>query len=158
MSAYLCNPEHIGVLANEMARVGVYLDSGNRLSVMQAASALARANWISIEARYRGDDFMLGNQSFHEYEHDCIVEARYPDPNLGPMDFIRMAQCFEYQACEAYEYQDSNYRSRHLGQWHIHSFIDDQIRRLPGYYDGQRHYSRPDDEPRVISLSAMMGS
>ena len=74
MSAYRCNPEHIGVLANAMyrAQVGLYCQPN---SPKKMAAALAKANWISIEARYPNDDFMLGNQSFEEYSQDCQNEA-----------------------------------------------------------------------------------
>ena len=93
MSAYLCNPEHIGVLANEMYRAGVFRPTSPKLM----AAALAKANWISIEARYPNDDFMLGNQSFEEYSQACQHEACRPDPDLKPIDFIKIAQCFAYR-------------------------------------------------------------
>ena len=96
MSAYLCNPEHIGVLANAMSHAGVTI-IGERLSPKQMAVALANANWISIQERYPGDDFMLGGQTLIAYRAQCAREACRPDPDLKPVDFIKMAQCFAYR-------------------------------------------------------------
>jgi len=155
MSAYLCNPEHIGVLANAMFRNDVRLGHQPN-SPQKMAAALAKANWISIEARYPGDNFMLGDQTFEEYCEACKQEAYRPDPDLKPMDFIGIAQCFAYQACEAKEFREANYLSDHLGDWHVNQFIMAMVRQLPGYGDAPWSYERKPDAPEVLDLGAMM--
>jgi hypothetical protein len=158
MSAYLCNPEHIGVLANAMyrANIGLYCQSN---SPQKMAAALAKANWISIEARYPGDNFMLGDQGFEEYCQACQHEACRPDPDLKPVDFIKIAQCFAYQACEAKEFQEAYYDDDYIGDFHINQFIMAMVRKMPGYDDAPWGYERKPDAPEVMDLSAiMMGS
>ena len=155
MSAYLCNPEHIGVLANAMyrANVGLYCQPS---SPQKMAALLAKANWISIEARYPGDNFMLGDQSFEEYCQDCQHEACRPDPDLKPVDFIKIAQCFAYQACEAKEFREAQYDSDYIGDYHINRFIMEMVSKFPGYDDAPWGYQRKPDAPEVMDLSAMM--
>jgi hypothetical protein len=153
MSAYLCNPDHIGVLANAMSRAGVTI-IGERFAPQQMAIALANANWISIQERYPGDDFMLGGQSLIGYQDECANEACRPDPDLKPVDFIKMAQCFAYQACEAEQFRNADYNSDFIGQWHVDSFISHMIRRLPGYDDAPWGYDRKPDAPEVIDIFA----
>jgi len=155
MSAYLCNPEHIGVLANAMYRANIRMGHQPN-SPQKMAEALAKANWISIEARYPNDDFMLGHQSFEEYCKDCQHEACRPDPDLKPMDFIGIARCFAYQACEAKEFQEADWASDYIGDFHINQFVMAMVRKLPGYDDAPWSYERKPDAPEVMDLSAMM--
>lgn len=158
MSAYLCNPEHIGVLANAMSRKGVNV-RGYHNSPKYMAKALAKANWISIEERYGAKNaaWMNNERHYNAYEDECVAEASRPDMDLKPIDFIKMAQCFAYQACEARQFRDADYESEHIGQYHIDSFIDCMLREIPGYNDAPWNYERKPDAPEVIDLSAMMG-
>jgi|11_taG_2_1085331.scaffolds.fasta_scaffold77646_1 hypothetical protein len=154
MSAWLLNEEHIGVLANAMSRAGVTV-AGERLSPKQMAIALANANWLSIGERYPDqEEFMSGGQTLIAYRAQCAREACRPDPSLKPIDFIKMAQCFSYQACEAKQFREAHYMTEWIGQWHVDSFIGDMLRKMPGYDDAPWQYERPADAPEVIDLYA----
>ncbi len=154
MSAYLLNEEHIGVLANAMSRNGVTV-MGNRFPPKQMAIALANANWSSIGERYPGqEEFMSGGMSLHEYQDECVKQACRPDPDLKPIDFIKMAQCFAYQSCEAQKFREAHYMTEFIGQWHVDCFILDMLRKMPGYDDAPWQYERPADAPEVIDLYA----
>lgn len=156
MSAYLCNPDHIGVLANAMSRAGVYVN-GSKLTPKQMAVALANANYVSIQARYPDDvDFMTGGKSLIAYRAQCAEQACYPDHQLQPIDLISMAKCFIYQACEAHEFHTANYKSEHLGEYHMNQFIGLMIHKLPGYHDAPYHYQRKPDPYSGMDLSAVM--
>jgi hypothetical protein len=155
MSAYLCNPEHIGVLANAMSRNGVSL-RGCYNSPGGMAKALAKANWISIEERYGAKDavWMNNERPFEVYEDECAAQASRPDMDLKPIDFVKMAHGFAYQACEARQFRDADYESEYVGQYHIDSFIDCMLRKMPGYDDAPWSYERKADAPEVIDIFA----
>lgn len=157
MSAYVCNPEHIGVLANEMSHANIRIN-GHRLHPQEMAVALANANYASIEARYPGEwDLMSGGCSLIAFRAQCAKEATRPDPNLKPIDFIKIAQGFAYQACEHKEWMEPSFESTDLREGHIQQFIAHMIRQMPGYEDAPWHYEREPDAPEVLDLTAMMG-
>lgn len=155
MSAFLCNADHIGVLANAMSRNGVNV-RGYANSPKNMAKALAKANWVAIEERYGVKDavWMNNEQPFEVYEDECVAEASRPDMDLKPIDFVKMAQCFAYQACEARQFRDADYESEFVGQYHIDSFIDCMLRKMPGYDDAPWSYQRKADAPEVIDIFA----
>jgi len=158
MSAYVCNPEHIGVLANAMSRAGVTIN-GHRRDPKQMAVALANANFDSMEARYPGEwDLMSGGCSLIAYRAQCAREATKPDTDLKPIDLIKIAQCFRYQACEHNNWFEAKHYSKYIGEWHIQDFIGHMIRQMPGYNDAPWHYEREPDAPEVIDITAMMNA
>ena len=152
MSAFLCNADHIGVLANAMSRAGISLN-GDRLSPKQMAVELAIANWDSVTDRYPDDPY-YSPEMWAEYKKDCQAEACKPDPNLKPIDFIKMAQCFAYQACEAEKFRKADYMSPYIGQYHVDYFIDSMIRKIAGYEEAQWEYIRPEADSEVIDIFA----
>jgi len=155
MSAFLCNADHIGVLANAMSRNGVNV-RGYAMSPKGMAKALAKANWVAIEERYSAKDavWMNNERPFEAYEDECVAEASRPDMDLKPIDFVKMAQCFAYQACEARQFRDADYESEYVGQYHIDNFIDCMLRKMPGYADAPWSYERKADAPEVIDIFA----
>ena len=158
MSAYVCNPEHIGVLANAMSRADIRIN-GHKLHPQEMAVALANANHASIEARYPGEwEFMSGGCSLIAFRAQCAKEATRPDPNLKPIDLIKMAQGFAYQACEHERWMQTTFRldCDYIGERHIQEFIAYMIRQMPGYDDAPRHYEREPDAPEVVDITAMM--
>lgn len=162
MSAYVCNPEHIGVLANAMSRADIRIN-GQKLNPKEMAVALANANYASIEARYPGQwDLMSGGCSLIAFRAQCAKEATRPDPNLKPIDFIKIAQGFAYQACEYERWMEPAFGGvgpceSWLREGHIQQFIAHMIRQMPGYDDAPWHYEREPDAPEVVDITAMMG-
>lgn len=152
MSAFLCNAEHIGVLANAMSRSGIPLNS-DRLSPKQMAIELAIANWDSVTDRYPDDPYYTP-EMWEEYKKDCQAEACKPDHNLKPIDFIKMAQCFAYQACEAEKFRKADFLSPYIGQYHVDYFIKNMIRKIEGYEEAQWEYIRPQADSEVIDVFA----
>lgn len=152
MSAFLCSDDHIGVLANAMSRAGVSLN-GQRLSPKEMAVELAIANWDSVTERYPDDPY-YSPELFEEYKKGCQAEACKPDFNLKPIDFIKMAQCFAYQACEIEKFRKADYMSVYIGQYHIDYFISDMIRKIEGYEEAQWGYMRPQADSEVIDVFA----
>tara|TARA_R100000654_G_scaffold57065_1_gene83492 strand:- start:166 stop:621 length:456 start_codon:yes stop_codon:yes gene_type:complete len=149
--------EHIGVLANAMSRADIRIN-GHRLHPQEMAVALANANYASIEARYPGQwDLMGGGCSLIAFRAQCAREATRPDPNLKPIDLIKMAQGFAYQACEHEGWMQASFNGDYIGEHHIQQFIGHMIRKMPGYDDAPWHYERDTDAPEVVDITAMMG-
>jgi hypothetical protein len=108
MSAYVCNPTHVALLA---VRTAAWTKTwGNAKTV---ATILAKENLRSVEARYTditeaAQDFL--GMSNAEYIRQC--EELAADPNIEfhtlPMHRIfGMANCLEYQSCEAEDYRST---------------------------------------------------
>lgn len=102
MSAYVCNPTHIALLAVRTASWSTRW--GDAKSV---ATILAKENLRSVEARYNdvaeaAQDFL--SMSNDEYIAECVALTQ--DPNvefhtLPPHRIFGMAACTIYQSCEA---------------------------------------------------------
>jgi hypothetical protein len=152
MSAFLCSEDHIGVLANAMSRAGILLN-GRKLCPKEMALELAIANWDSVTERYPDDPY-YSPELWDEYKKGCQAEACKPDLNLKPIAFIKMAQCFAYQACEIEKFRKADYMSVTIGQCHINSFISSMIRKIEGYEEAQWEYMRPQADSEVIDVFA----
>ena len=109
MSAYVCNPTHVALLA---VRTAAWTKTwGNAKTV---AAILAKENLRSVEARY--DDITEAAQDFlgmtnAEYIRQC--EELTADPNIEfhtlPMHRVfYMAACSEYQSCEADDFRTTD--------------------------------------------------
>lgn len=102
MSAYLCSPAHIGILAQRIAaKTSGWGDAPT------VAETLATENLQSVASRYShsiekaAQDFMgIGAQS---YIQACKTEATITANsyvNISPARLIGMVECSEYQSCE----------------------------------------------------------
>ena len=101
---------------------------------------------------------MSGGCSLIAFRAQCAKEATRPDPNLKPIDLIKMAQGFAYQACEHKEWMEPSFENTDLREGHIQQFIAHMIRQMPGYDDAPWHYEREPDAPEVARLNSNDGS
>lgn len=106
MSAYVCNPTHIALLAIKTAAWTKTWGDAKKV-----ASILAKENLRSVEARYNdvpeaAQDFLgIGNQ---EYIDECVKLTSDPNIEFHPLTFPRifgMARCTGYQSCETDDYE-----------------------------------------------------
>lgn len=102
MSAYLCNSNHIGILAQRLA--GETTRFGDAASI---AEALATENLNSVSCRYgttpqkTAQNFLgIGAQTYIQAcKNEAMMTANsYLD--IAPARLIGMCQCQEYQSCE----------------------------------------------------------
>lgn len=152
MSAYLCNPEHIAAIAafasspRDTANAVIYdwrLGS-HKNDAANCARELAMANIASVAARYPNDE--SGNRpgpcgmTDDSYIQTCgdiaMFYAMHPTP-LKPVDIIKMCGCYEYQACEAPNWSDSD--ACRQAQW----IVNKAHRLLPGWEDAVRDFHDP---------------
>ena len=150
MSAFACNEAHIGQLAIRFAENNIWLGEAQP-DAQQWAYALAWANINSLIERYDEHDaeFLVGC-SFTDYVAGCVQASRCVDYSLRAIDIIRMAQCYDYQACEAAAYNSGGYRDSHVNQSHVNRLISDMIRSLPGHNDAIYHY---DGAPQAVRIA-----
>ena len=158
MSAFACNEAHIGQLAIRFAENNIRLGSAQpdawipRIA-QEWAYALAWANINALIERYDEHDaeFLVGC-SFTDYVAGCVQASRCVDYSLRAIDIIRMAQCYDYQACEAAAYNSGGYRDSHVNQSHVNRLVSDMIRSLPGHNDAIYHYDG-DGAPQAVRIA-----
>jgi hypothetical protein len=126
MSAFLCNPQHIGLLARfEPNRM-------RHTPAEQQAEILAKANLVSVSARYRlspdavGAEFGAGH-SAESYIEACKSEAGKFGRRLLPIEALKMAQCSNYQSCEVEGWSETPAYAL------LHRIMGQAISELPGY-------------------------
>lgn len=101
MSAFLCNPEHIG----KLAAFTVEGDQWGRQTADEIATIWAKANLASVAYRYgdltpdKAAEMFCGLDSADTYIAACVAATRTPH-NLHIVDAFKMAQCLDYQSCE----------------------------------------------------------
>lgn len=123
MSAWLCTPEHVGIVARYYAE-RVLRKKGNDATdeAEKAAETLARANLDSLAARYgegHARDWIRGYDTDAEYIAECRAQAgrtlysfrviteeepRHPAARAegftGAAYVQAYARCYQYQACD----------------------------------------------------------
>ena len=145
MSAYLCDAQHVGRLAEWAARTNTLTFSGYS-EAAEIAEVLARANLKSIAARYpdapnastwvRVYEGMQPDESDEAYVAECKEVAEgYGRPEIRPIDIIKSAQCLEYQSCEFEGYFSSEAHSI------ITRIIGAAISKIHGY--SEAHWGAP---------------
>lgn len=127
MSCYLLNHIHIANLAHAFAEAGIPY-KGKSYDASMWATLLAKANYDSVDQRYGNQDI-----SFEDYTFECHMISLQPAYDLKPIELIKMAQCFQYQACETLDWNNASFHSEHIGSWHIQYFISKMISKLNGY-------------------------
>lgn len=119
MSAFLCNPYHIGRIARFAAdEGGSYVKYGIPAVAArvqrepdEAAPAiafyLAGLNAESVASRYEETDFSKlpgpapGFESEVDYQLACSAASRERmPPRIGTFEILQALRCFEYQTCE----------------------------------------------------------
>lgn len=110
MSAYVCDPEHIGRLAAFLVATDpARYDDDDAQAV---ALTLARQNEKSVRIRYPDSEGLPGpvppkgeNFTFW-YRARCSQASRrtWDRRELSPVDVLGMVRCYEYQTCEDLEW------------------------------------------------------
>jgi hypothetical protein len=101
MSAWLCSENHLNLIANVSAQ-------GDPVKGRTAFNTLRRENLRSLSARYPGRDFLA------DWQREAKQYRFKPQP-LPPLDrqnatltlLIKQCDCFDYQACETDDYNES---------------------------------------------------
>jgi hypothetical protein len=118
MSAFICNPEHIGLLAayavsNQDSHV-IYAwrtHQGWDEDAANVARNLMQANITAVATRYPNDkDGNRPGPQFYDNELVRLAEmwGRHyvrNRPAVEPVAILKMCQCFDYQASEANDYK-----------------------------------------------------
>ena len=111
MSAFLCNPAHIGAVARNTKK-----NPNFQGDVVAVAEVLARENIKAIERRYpdivashdgAARSFfpdIVGNEA---YVAECKVEAQSDTPLYSDAEVGKLVSSYEYQACESDNYEQS---------------------------------------------------
>jgi len=152
MSAFACEPSHIGQLAIKFAEKGIYFHDG-RPDAQQWAYALAWANINSLIERYNEKDaeFLVG-ESFTDYVCGCVQASRCLDYSLSAIQVIKMAKCFDYQADESSDYRNATVISDKVGSCHVSMLISCLINDLPGYDNAPWSYTG-EGAPQAIRIA-----
>lgn len=115
MSAWICSPAHIGLLAAwycDHKQPGMPMYEPDEVDV---ATFLAQENVRSIECRYpdqatQDEPEMIGS-SRQDYYKRCAQKAKrireMGDTKQHPLFVMKQASCFDYQACECEDYMES---------------------------------------------------
>lgn len=126
MSAYVVSENHINLLVSWMAcgtrsgtRKAVYHD-GKSVNVwgneQMLADALMNTNIKAVNTRYRENEPLTG----------CKFSLKMTQ-DLPLIQIIKLAHCYEYQASELGNYEDT------LAAAFIRNLISEAVRMLPGY-------------------------
>lgn len=115
MSAFIVEDAHIDALVT-------FAVSGQRISTFRKSpdeigQTLVNENWRSVNYRYKTTD------TAPVYQH-----AHYAQP-LTIVEVLKACDCYEYQACETTDYNDSEAANL------IHAIRKKAIREMPGYQE-----------------------
>lgn len=151
MSAYICNPEHFGILAayaatNECIIREWEQNRGPGSTIKNAqvvASGLALENIRSVAHRYPND-------KDGERPGPCLLDAdiveaaaiyagyfvKHPQ-FITPVQILRLIDCLDYQSCETDDWPQT------LAYRQIDWLRSSAIRKLQGYDDARWEFSQP---------------
>ena len=133
MSAFICDPEHIG----KLAKFGQECDPYTFETAMEAAESMARANLKSVAYRY---DDMTEDTAAKEFGFDCedaeayvraCVAASWGASGLEPVEALKLAQSVDYQSCEPPTWEGSHARQT------VQRIEGAAIAKLPGYQEAK---------------------
>jgi hypothetical protein len=117
MSAFQVGPEHLNYLVNAAILYDVH--AATIYTPEQLGIMLARENAISLNARYPQ----------HRTEPIPYAFTIVPKRTITPVQTIKAAQCFEYQACEHHGWKESTTKRI------IDALTSAAIGKLPGYQE-----------------------
>ena len=152
MSAYICNPEHIGVLAAYAAvnncAVYEWRMNDNILTAQNVAKGLALENIRSVAHRYPNDED--GHRPGPCLKDADIVEACQiyaghfakrmggvvvmAQDVLEPIQVLKLVRCLDYQSCETLDWPLT------LAARQLDWIMGEAISRLDGYEDADWSY------------------
>lgn len=163
MSAYICNPEHFGILAAYASITGCGINEWrpSRTNTLAAkigtaqciAKGLARENIRSVAHRYPGDkdgsrpgpglmdadiEEAAALYAAHFIEHSNYIHS------LSPIQIIKLARSLDYQSCESNDWRDT------LAWRQLDWISGEAINQLPGYEDARWSYDR--ELPEIEAL------
>lgn len=153
MSAYICNPEHFGILAAYAVRTKSAISEWvhtreNTLparidTAQRIAKGLARENIRSVAHRYPND--VSGGRPGpclldEQIEEAAAIYAAHFITNYHaptPIQILKLSRALDYQSCETDDWKDTL-------AWRQLDWINGEvIRSLPGYEDADWGYSKP---------------
>jgi len=148
MSAYICNPEHFGILAAYAVQhdCGIYDWTDRKAEQIQNAQRIAKGlaseNVRSVAHRYPNslDNLPGQNLSINDiYEAAAIYAAHFVthQQKLRPIDVLKLCQGLDYQSCETNDWRDT------LAWRQIDWIKNEAIRSLPGYEGTDWSFNRP---------------
>ena len=154
MSAYIVNPEHLGILGAYAALHRVVISPWSHDQSVQAAQrvaiGLARENIRSVTTRYPDDpDGQRPGPGLKdaEIQEAAAIYAGYfftHPPHITPIQILRLIECLDYQSCETDDWPQT-LAFRQLG-W----IRGAATRSLPGYDQAQWEFSRPIPEIEAL--------
>ena len=133
MSAWLCDEDHIAVLACALDGTN-WSPASDPTNARSIAATLAAENVRSLRYRYedRADGYWPG---MDDYPGDCAEAAEHMWPDgwrkFSPVALLKSLHCYEYQACEHEDWERSP-AAKMCRQLASHL-----ITRLPGYGDAE---------------------
>ncbi len=154
MSAYIVNPEHLGILGAYAALQRVVItqwsDDQSVKSAQQVAIGLARENIRSVAARYPGD--LDGQRPGPGLKDAEIEEAAaiyaghfFTHPQrVTPTQILKLVDGLDYQSCETDDWPQT-LAFRQLG-W----IRGAATRSLPGYDQAQWEFTQPIPEIEAL--------
>lgn len=158
MSAYICDPSHIGILAafavTERCAIREFEAMGEPVLIAQTvARNLARENIRSVATRYPNDTD--GNRpgpclKDAEIEEAAAIYAAYflaHPQHLPPVQILKLVNCLDYQSCETEDWRQTS-ACKQL-EW-ITTYA---IHRLPGYEEAMWSFERPIPEIEALYMS-----
>lgn len=130
MSAFLCSEKHINTLVAYGVHndVSAYILGNAGQKYWQAfrkdpdliAGILTTANVESVNYRYDEDTVLT------DVKYTSVATA-----HLSPIQIVKLCNCYDYQACEVDDYDDSPAASI------VRAIREAAIRNVPGYEDAE---------------------
>lgn len=155
MSAYICNPEHFGILAayavlNDCVIHDWQSSRTARITTAQeVAKGLARENIRSVKHRYPDGDLPGPCLKPVDIEEAAAIYAAYfvvNPPRLQSIDVLKLCQSWDYQSSETDDWKDS------LAWQQVDLIRSAAIRQLPGYDDADWSFDQPLPEVEALYL------
>lgn len=147
MSAYICNPEHFGILAAYAASKRSVFHKFRRddqvLTAQAVARALAAENIRSVSCRYPDDKDGQrpgpGMRDAEIMEAAAIYAGHFVSKGIIPttLQVLKLCAGLEYQSCETHDYRQSD---AYIQLYWIRSTA---IQSLPGYEQECWSYDEP---------------
>lgn len=127
MSAFIVSHRHIDALLTYANEQGAYFwkhgDSKIIKDLTKIGNILLAENYRAYNTRYPTHQ--------EAFENDYYFRFYGQSPKLTPVEIIKGCACFDYQACEATDYERSD------AAWIINAIRQCAIRNLPGWNEAR---------------------
>jgi len=131
MSAYMCDDYHLSAL-------GVYAAKGPHASVYHEGKTVHLWSAEEVAAILHAENVRSVNYHYHEEESPAFAfDDRAYLTTHAPVQIIKAANCYDYQACETDDYEGT------LAKAIISYIISNATRNLPGYEQAEWELSLP---------------